>query len=123
MTGVQTCALPIFYMPVTWPETEKMVRRVEAAGCTVLVWTIDTIGGRNTETSVRLARTDTRDCMSCHAVHPITGAAAAMNRAKPMFAGLSGEYNPPGADWTYVERLKKLTSMKVVLKGIDTGPV
>jgi len=38
-----------------------------------------------------------------------------------MFAGLSGEMNPPGADWTYVDRLKKMTGMKLVLKGIDTG--
>jgi isopentenyl diphosphate isomerase/L-lactate dehydrogenase-like FMN-dependent dehydrogenase len=29
--------------------------------------------------------------------------------------------NPPGADWTYVDRLKKMTRMKLVLKGIDTG--
>jgi FMN-dependent dehydrogenase len=29
--------------------------------------------------------------------------------------------NPPGADWTYVDRLKKMTGMKLVLKGIDTG--
>ena len=110
------------YMPNSWAETEKMVKRVEAAGCKVLVWTIDTLGGRNTETFVRLARTDSRDCMSCHVVHPITGTdRAARNRSKPMFAGLSGEYNPAHADWTYVDRLKKMTSMKLVLKGIDTA--
>jgi isopentenyl diphosphate isomerase/L-lactate dehydrogenase-like FMN-dependent dehydrogenase len=34
---------------------------------------------------------------------------------------LSGELNPPQADWTYVDRLKKLTRMRVVLKGIDTA--
>jgi 4-hydroxymandelate oxidase len=33
------------YMPATWDETEKLVRRVEAAGCQVLAWTIDTLGG------------------------------------------------------------------------------
>jgi len=38
-----------------------------------------------------------------------------------MFAGLSGEMNPPGADWTYVDRLKRMTRTKLVLKGIDTG--
>src|SRR5712692_5779835 len=26
------------YMPVTWPDTEKMVKRAEAAGCPVLAW-------------------------------------------------------------------------------------
>jgi isopentenyl diphosphate isomerase/L-lactate dehydrogenase-like FMN-dependent dehydrogenase len=109
------------YMPTTWEETEKMVRRVEAAGCTMMAWTIDTLAGRNTETATRFARTDTRDCLSCHVVHPIGGSNAARNRVKPMFAGLSGEMSPPGADWTYVDRLKKMTTMKLVLKGIDTG--
>ena len=33
------------YMPATWDETEKMVRRVEAAGCRVLTWTIDLLAG------------------------------------------------------------------------------
>jgi isopentenyl diphosphate isomerase/L-lactate dehydrogenase-like FMN-dependent dehydrogenase len=110
------------YMPTTWEETEKMVRRVEAAGCPVLAWTIDTLVGRNTETATRWTRMDTRDCMACHVVHPLTGTGGgARNRTKPMFAGLSGEMNPAGADWTYVDRLKKMTRMKLVLKGIDTG--
>jgi isopentenyl diphosphate isomerase/L-lactate dehydrogenase-like FMN-dependent dehydrogenase len=109
------------YMPVQWAETEKLVRRVEAAGCTVLAWTIDVLSGRNTETATRLARTDTRNCMACHASHPITGSLAARNRARPMFAGLSGEMNPPHADWNWVERLRKLTTMKLVLKGIGAA--
>jgi isopentenyl diphosphate isomerase/L-lactate dehydrogenase-like FMN-dependent dehydrogenase len=29
--------------------------------------------------------------------------------------------NPPWADWSYVDRLKKMTKMKLVLKGIDTA--
>jgi 4-hydroxymandelate oxidase len=38
-----------------------------------------------------------------------------------MLAGLSGEVNPAGADWSYVDRLKKMTKMKLLLKGIDTA--
>ena len=55
------------YMPPTWDDTEKLVRRVEAAGCPVLVWTIDLLGGRNLETATRVQRTDTRQCEACHA--------------------------------------------------------
>jgi len=109
------------YMPSSWAETEKMVKRVEAAGCPVLVWTIDVLTGRNTETFTRLARTDTSDCSVCHKVHPITGSRIEMNRASPMFAGLSGAWSPVGADWTYVDRLKKMTGMKLLIKGIDAG--
>jgi 4-hydroxymandelate oxidase len=113
------------YMPVQWSETEKLIRRVEAAGCPVVAWTVDSLKGRNAETGTRWARLDTRNCVSCHATHPIKGPAPntlpARNRTKPMYAGLNGATNPAEADWTYLDRLKKLTRMKVVLKGIDTA--
>jgi 4-hydroxymandelate oxidase len=108
------------YMPVSWEDTEKLVKRAEAAGCPVLAWTIDLLAGRNTETATRFLRADTRDCLSCHTNSP-AAAGTGNNRDKPMFAGLSGQMNPPGATWSYVDRLKKMTKMKLVLKGIDTG--
>jgi isopentenyl diphosphate isomerase/L-lactate dehydrogenase-like FMN-dependent dehydrogenase len=108
------------YMPLTWEETEKLVKRAEAAGCPVLAWTIDLLAGRNTETATRFERLDRRDCASCHA-NSATGANTQMFRGKPMFSGLSGAMNPPEATWSYVDRLKKLTTMKLVLKGIDTA--
>ena len=42
-----------------------------------------------------------------------------------MFAGLSGEMNPAGADWSYVDRLKKMTKMKLLLNGraLETVPI
>ncbi len=109
------------YIPASWEETEKLVNRVEAAGCPVLTWTIDTLGGRNTETGTRWARIDSRNCMACHVAAPITGSHVERMRAMPMFIGLSGDMNPPWADWSYVDRLKKMTKMKLVLKGIDTA--
>jgi isopentenyl diphosphate isomerase/L-lactate dehydrogenase-like FMN-dependent dehydrogenase len=38
-----------------------------------------------------------------------------------MMAGLSGHINPVQADRTYVDWLKKMTRMKVLLKGVDTA--
>jgi isopentenyl diphosphate isomerase/L-lactate dehydrogenase-like FMN-dependent dehydrogenase len=109
------------YMPASWDETEKLVRRVEGADCQVLAWTIDTLGGRNAETAARLARTDTRNCLTCHSSSPNVNQGTSRNRGKPMLAGLSGELNPAKADWKYVDRLKKMTNMKLLLKGIDTA--
>ena len=103
------------YMPATWEGTEKMVRRVESAGCPVLVWTVDLLGGRNTETAERMRRTDTRNCLSCHT----NGVGSLKGRA--MLEGIEGGINPPAANWTYVDRLRKLTKMKLVIKGIDTA--
>jgi 4-hydroxymandelate oxidase len=110
------------YMPVTWEETETLVKRAEAAGCPVLAWTIDFLGGLNPETALRFMRQDTRDCLSCHTSPPRLGGLNPQgNRSKPMFSGLSGNINPAQATWSYVERLKKLTTMKVILKGIATA--
>ena len=108
------------YMPQKWEDAEKLVRRVEAAGCPALAWTIDLLGGRNTETATRLARTDTRNCLSCHVSSPTGAIVRAPGRA-PMFDGLSGAaINPPSATWEHVDHLKKLTRMKLLLKGIET---
>ena len=104
------------YMPVRWEGTEKLVRRVEEAGCPVLVWTVDLLGGRNLETAERFRRMDDRDCISCHASARGGRAVADL----PMFKGIEGGMNPSTANWEYVDRLRKLTRMKLMLKGLDT---
>jgi len=104
------------YMPVRWEGTEKLVRRVEEAGCPVLVWTVDLLAGRNTETAERFRRTDTRECTGCHA----TARGGRAPDAMPMYKGIEGGFNPPGATWETVDRLRKFTKMKLILKGLDT---
>ncbi len=104
------------YMPRTWDATEKMVRRVEDAGCPVLVWTIDLFGGRNTETSERFRRLDTRNCAGCHA----SARGGTLPTGHPMLKGIDPAINPPAATWEYVDRLRKMTKMKLMLKGIET---
>jgi isopentenyl diphosphate isomerase/L-lactate dehydrogenase-like FMN-dependent dehydrogenase len=37
-----------------------------------------------------------------------------------MFRGIQGGMNPNTATWEHVDRLKKLTRMKLMLKGLDT---
>jgi isopentenyl diphosphate isomerase/L-lactate dehydrogenase-like FMN-dependent dehydrogenase len=104
------------YMPNTWDSTERLVKRVEAVGCPVLVWTIDLLGGRNLETAERFRRTDKGDCTACHS----TARGGRSIAELPMFKGLEPTMNPPAATWEYVDRLKKLTRMKLMLKGIET---
>jgi isopentenyl diphosphate isomerase/L-lactate dehydrogenase-like FMN-dependent dehydrogenase len=79
------------------------------------------LGGRNLENAARLARTDTRNCAACHAISAEGAALRAPNSA-PMFKGLSSNaINPPVATWELVDRLKKTTKMKLLLKGIETA--
>jgi isopentenyl diphosphate isomerase/L-lactate dehydrogenase-like FMN-dependent dehydrogenase len=104
------------YMPRTWSDTEKLVKRVENAGCPVIAWTVDLLAGRNTPTATRFARQDTRNCVTCHINGPGTRVHS------PMYEGLSDpRINPPEATWEYVDRLKKLTRMKLLLKGLDSA--
>jgi isopentenyl diphosphate isomerase/L-lactate dehydrogenase-like FMN-dependent dehydrogenase len=109
-----------FDMPLRWEDTEKMVKRVEAAGCPVLVMTVDGFGGRNAETLARLARLDTRNCLGCH-VNDSSGRMLPPPGSWPMTSGIE-DYgaNPQRPTWQQVDRLKKLTKMKLVLKGIET---
>ncbi len=104
------------YMPNDWNSTERLVKRVESVGCPVLVWTIDLLGGRNLETAERARRADTRDCTACHS----TARGGRSIAQLPMFKGLEAAMNPSAATWGHVDRLKKLTPMKLVLKGIET---
>ena len=49
----QAYGAPVWYQlyaTSSWPVTEKLVKRAENVGCPVLVWTIDLMAGRNTET-------------------------------------------------------------------------
>jgi len=103
------------YMPLKWGDTEKLVKRVEDAGCPALAWTVDLLAGRNTETDKRFRREDTANCVSCHTNGPGTPI------HRPMLEGIDSRYNPPEANWSYVERLKKLTKMKILLKGLDNA--
>jgi isopentenyl diphosphate isomerase/L-lactate dehydrogenase-like FMN-dependent dehydrogenase len=104
------------YMPRTWADTEKLVKRVEAAGCPVIAWTVDLLAGRNIPTATRFERQDTRNCVASH----VNGRGTRVH--SPMYDGLSDpRINPPEATWEYVDRLKKLTRMKLLLKGLDSA--
>ncbi len=109
------------YATTSWAVTEKLVKRVEDAGCKILVVTVDVPAGRKTETEVRFKRLDARPCGACHGSGPI--GTAEYFRRKPMFSGIDMNgvsLFAPALTWDTVKRLRQLTSMKLVLKGIVT---
>jgi 4-hydroxymandelate oxidase len=102
-----------------WDITEKLVQRAEAAGCPVMALTIDTQAGRHTETLERARRIDSRQCSACHG--PKSGD---FFRRKPMFTGMDTTgvtTTNPALTWEHVRKLKKMTRMKLLIKGIETG--
>jgi 4-hydroxymandelate oxidase len=121
---------PIWYQLYTtssFDVTRRLVTRAEAAGCTAVAVTIDTPNGRNTVTATRLARTDARQCGACHddatgdRINPRRGGNIG---TKPMFAGIDMQgigLTQPSLTWDFVKRLKDVTRMKVVIKGIESA--
>jgi 4-hydroxymandelate oxidase len=107
--------------------TRRLVARAERAGCPAVAVTIDTPNGRNTVTATRLARTDTRQCGTCHKdatgdrMNPRSGGNLS---TKPMFAGINTQgvgLTQASLTWDFVKRLKDMTKMKVLLKGLESG--
>lgn len=105
------------YTTNVWEITRAVVKRAEAAGCPVLVVTVDLQDDSNRETMLRSRRTDSRQCSLCHK----PGGVRYLEH-KPAFDNLdiskvSSLYAATN-NWDLVKRLKDLTTMKIVLKGI-----
>jgi len=96
----------------------KLVKRAEAAGCPAVAVTVDLPAGRNIETALRWARTDTRTCTACHA----PGGSPLFTR--PMFSQLDTtglSITSSSLTWDFIKRLKDVTKMKVLIKGLESG--
>jgi 4-hydroxymandelate oxidase len=105
------------YPTSSWAFTQRAVARADAAGCPVLVITIDLPAGRNSETEKRMKVDDKRKCVTCHPSTSFRG-------RKPMFDGLDTTgltTNSPGFTWESVRQVRAMTKMKVMLKGIVTA--
>ena len=133
LSGVTTTAVedvitavgePVWYQLYPTDDFEvarAVARRAAAAGCPVLVLTVDINASRNPEGQLRGAKADARDCTACH--QPGT---RAMLRRKPMFDGLSlanvTSVGDPSMTWDYIARIREaVPSMQVVVKGIVTA--
>jgi 4-hydroxymandelate oxidase len=106
------------YAPSQWAACEKIVRRVEAAGCPVIALTVDNTTGRNSETYLRTRPKDLKQCLTCHE----SGAGPSIKERRMYdgidMTGVSGQN--PAMTWEFVDQLRKATKLKLFIKGIDT---
>jgi isopentenyl diphosphate isomerase/L-lactate dehydrogenase-like FMN-dependent dehydrogenase len=128
-TGVEEVAAargaPVWYQiyPTDhWPVTLALIKRAEAAGCPVLVLTVDLQGGSNRLTANRAKQRDSRDCTACH-----SGSADGLRgflAGKPMFKGLDisqvTDLTPLDMTWKFFDRVREAWPRKLVIKGIVT---
>jgi 4-hydroxymandelate oxidase len=106
------------YTTSSFDISAKLVKRAEAAGCPAVAVTVDLPAGRNIETALRWARTDTRTCTACHA----PGGSPLFTR--PMFSQLDTtglSITSSSLTWDFIKRLKDVTKMKVLIKGLESG--
>jgi isopentenyl diphosphate isomerase/L-lactate dehydrogenase-like FMN-dependent dehydrogenase len=107
------------YAPSKWDACEKLLRRVESSGSTVVLLTVDNTTGRNSETYRRTRPSDLSACASCHGSGEPPGPVA----ERAMFKGIdmTGVRSPnPAMDWAFVDQLRKFWRGKLIIKGIDT---
>jgi 4-hydroxymandelate oxidase len=106
------------YAPNSWDVCEKLLRRVEAAGCSVIALTVDNTTGRNSETYLRTRPKDLRQCLTCH-----ESEAGPTIKERPMYDGINMtgvRTTDPAMDWAFVDRLRKYWKGKLLIKGMDT---
>jgi isopentenyl diphosphate isomerase/L-lactate dehydrogenase-like FMN-dependent dehydrogenase len=108
------------YQRDDWGQTRELLKRVEAAGCPALVFTVDLLGGRNMEQFNRVMQRNRQQCVACHQNgQPLTDL-----RNRPMLNALKTPTTPQpeigSPTWDYVKRLKDAIGMKLLVKGIVT---
>ena len=110
--------MPVWFQLYTaggWSHVQSRLRRVEAAGCPVVVLTVDLAGMTGRHTLMRATRSDTRNCAACHEGNGIAA------RAKPMNGDAADDAPHVNLTWEFLKRLKQETRMKVFVKGIVTA--
>ena len=108
------------YAANSWAVCEQMLRRVEAAGCTVVALTVDNTTGRFSETYLRTRPKDIKQCESCHEGGP---GSEVSYYSRPIYKGINMAgvlRQDPSMDWAFVDRLRKFWRGKLLIKGIDT---
>lgn len=118
----QALGRPVWYQlyaPTSWEVCEKLLRRVEASGTSVVALTVDNTTGRNSETYKRMRPKDLRSCASCHG----PGEPGTSIEERRMYDGIDMtgvKTQNPAMDWAFVEKLRGFWKGKLLVKGIDT---
>jgi 4-hydroxymandelate oxidase len=106
------------YATNKWEVAKALVTRAEKAGALAVAVTVDRASGRNQETFFRLRATDTRDCNTCHDRSSVQ--ANLRNRGMWKEVDLTGLTNTQSSamTWDFFKRLRDVTRMKILAKGI-----
>jgi len=104
-----------------WSVTQAIIERAQRAGAPAIAVTVDNRSGRFNETLQRSMRADTRTCTQCHVNNSHDGV-----RKAPLYSGVDVSHvqestQPSNLTPVYLDRLRKVVTGKLVIKGIVTG--
>jgi 4-hydroxymandelate oxidase len=106
------------YTTQRWEVAEGLVKRAQAAGAPAIAVTLDVCSPAKWPTFVRLRRTDTRDCGSCHGINDYLS-------RKPNFTGIdlagTSATTVTNLTWDRIKRLRDMVTVKLLLKGVLTA--
>jgi len=116
---------PVWFQLYASPSFEvakALIKRADGAGSPVLMVTVDRIAGRNQETLFRLMKSDTRECSGCHDRSSFAARALRRHNYDGIdLSGIKGAGESSNLDWDTVKRMRDVTKMKIMLKGIITA--
>jgi len=109
------------YASNRWEVAQALIKKADAAGCPVLMVTTDRVAGRNQETLFRLMKSDTRECSGCHDRSSFAARSARRHNYDGIdLSAVSRSGESSNLTWDTVTRMRDITRMKIVLKGIVT---
>jgi isopentenyl diphosphate isomerase/L-lactate dehydrogenase-like FMN-dependent dehydrogenase len=106
------------YPSSEWAVASHLIRQAEGAGCSALVLTADTPAHPVRELVARFGRDRNAQCQGCHP--PQTQGF----RTHPMYQGIdTSRASGPSAPYTWelIQRIRDLTKVKLLIKGIMTA--
>jgi 4-hydroxymandelate oxidase len=110
------------YASPSWEVAQALIKKADAAGSPVLMVTVDRIAGRNQETLFRMRRSDTRECSACHDRSSFAARSVRRHNYDGIdLSGITGGGESSNLSWDTVKRMRDVTRMKIMLKGIVTA--
>jgi 4-hydroxymandelate oxidase len=110
------------YASPSWEVAQALIKKANAAGCPVLMVTVDRVAGRNQETLFRLMKSDTRQCSDCHDRSSFAARSARRHNYDGIdLTKITGSGESSNLTWDTIKRMRDVTRMKIVLKGIVTS--
>lgn len=114
------------YNQANWEVTKRLIQNAEKDGARAMGFTVDLVSARKNVQHERAKRKDSRLCATCHTVDPQRpkNPVDLFTEKSPQLSWVTpemweaGRQNPTPITWELVKRMRDVTKMDILLKGI-----